>query len=170
MHKLSNDLILTASEEMQSDFVGKHLLPIFDLFDNDYVCFDYDKGRWCKFHTVGDYVFIGSDNLSDLFDNQDKINNSPVLNMKQSKSRAKALLLFFFLSMFGAHFFYLEQKQKAFTQIGLSVLGVSFYTIWALQTNFGSQGGSIFYGLSWMLGLVAWVWGLVNTLKLTRRS
>lgn len=85
------------------------------------------------------------------------------------KSRLTALLLFFFLGCFGVHFFYLKETKKAFIQIGLFLLGTIFYTIWALQTNWGSQGGSIFYGLSWMLGLGTWIWGLVNTIKLTRK-
>lgn len=176
MHKLPNDLVLTASEEMHSDFIGNHLLPIFDIHENDYVCYDFLKNTWCMFHTVGDYVFNGSDNLSELFESKNEIINSstsdnPNLSMtKQSKSRAVALLLFLFLYIFGAHFFYLGQKKKAFIQIGLSIVGITFYTIWALQTNFGTQGGSIFYGMSWMLVLVSWVWGLINTLKLTKNS
>ena len=87
----------------------------------------------------------------------------------QQKSRLTALLLFFFLYCFGAHFFYLKQTKKAIIQIGLFVLSIIFSTIWAFQTNWGPAGGSIFYGLSWMVNLGGWIWGLVTTIKLTKK-
>lgn len=176
LRKLGNDMILEASEEMQSDFKGSYLVPIFDFFDNDYLCYDYAKNTWCMYHTVSGQVYNGHENILELLDSLNLNNNSPSTNSyampqsNQSKSRVTALLLFFFLYMFGAHFFYLGQRKKALIQIGISILGITFYTIWALQTNFGTQGGSIFYGMSWMLGLIAWIWGLVNTIKLTKKE
>jgi len=87
----------------------------------------------------------------------------------KQKSRTTALFLFFFLYCFGVHFFYLKQTKKAFTQIGLFLLAIIFYIIWGLQTNFGTQGGSIFFSLSWILCAGGWIWGLVNTIKLTKK-
>lgn len=87
----------------------------------------------------------------------------------QPKSRLIALLLFFFFYYFGAHFFYLKQNKKALIQIGLFVIAIIFQSIWASQTNFGTEGGSIFFGLSWMLMMGSWIWGLINTIKLTNK-
>ena len=87
----------------------------------------------------------------------------------QGKSRLKALLLFFFLYFSGVHFFYLKQTKKALIQIALFLLSVTFYAIWGLKTNFGAQGSSIFFGLSWILGLAGWIWGFANTIKLTQK-
>ena len=88
----------------------------------------------------------------------------------QPKSRLKALLLFFFFYCFGLHFFYLKQNKMAFIQIGLFVLAMIFQSIWASQTNFGSEGGSIFYGFSLLVGLGSWIWGLIQTIKLTKKQ
>jgi len=88
----------------------------------------------------------------------------------QQKSRLTALLLFFFFYYFGVHFFYLKQNKKAFIQIGFFVLATIFYSIWASQTNFGTEGGSIFFGLSNLLIIGSWIWGLINTIKLTKKQ
>jgi hypothetical protein len=67
LFKLENNMILEASKEMNSDFVGHNLLPIFDRFDNDYICYDYANNVWCMFNTVDDLTFNKQKNFSDLF-------------------------------------------------------------------------------------------------------
>ena len=67
MHKLQNDMILEASEEMSCDFVAHHLLPVFDMFDNDYICYDYANNMWCMFNIVDELAFNEQKELLDLF-------------------------------------------------------------------------------------------------------
>lgn len=67
LQKLSNDMILEATEEMNSDFIGNHLIPLFDCGDNDYICYNYENGIWCMFNIVNDLVFNRNQTLLDLF-------------------------------------------------------------------------------------------------------
>lgn len=67
MHKLHNDMILEASEEMGCDFINHKLLPVFDIFDNDYICYNYANDTWCMFNTVDDLAFNKDKDLLDLF-------------------------------------------------------------------------------------------------------
>jgi len=60
-------MILDASKEMNSDFAGNHLLPIFDRFDSDYICYNYANNMWYTFNTVDNLVFNKQKNFSDLF-------------------------------------------------------------------------------------------------------
>lgn len=57
LYKLSNDMILGATEEMRSDFIGNHLLPLFDCSDNDYLCYDYSGQCWCMHNIADDSTF-----------------------------------------------------------------------------------------------------------------
>ncbi len=66
LRKLENDMILVASEEMQSDFKGSHLVPIFDFFDNDYLCYDCANNSWCMYNTVDDHSYNKHGALSEL--------------------------------------------------------------------------------------------------------
>lgn len=67
LFKLANDMILEASEDMDSDFISHRLLPIFDLFDNDYICYDITNDQWCMFNIVDDLTFNRQKNFLDLF-------------------------------------------------------------------------------------------------------
>ena len=66
MFKLTKDMILDASLAMNTDFLKFNLLPIFDLYDNDYVCYDYTNGVWCQFNIVIDLLFNQNKSLKDL--------------------------------------------------------------------------------------------------------
>lgn len=66
LRKLSNEMILEATEEMNSDFIGNHLLPLFDFGDNDYLCYDYSSRLWCMYNIVDDSLFNRHENILDL--------------------------------------------------------------------------------------------------------
>jgi len=55
------------SEEMNCDFIANKLLPVFDIFDNDYICYNYANDTWCMFNTVDDLIFNKDKDLLDLF-------------------------------------------------------------------------------------------------------
>jgi hypothetical protein len=63
LHKLSNDMILEATEEMNSDFISNHVLPLFDCSDNDYLCYDYSSQIWCMYNIVNDRAFDKHENI-----------------------------------------------------------------------------------------------------------
>lgn len=67
LRKLPNDMILEATKEMKSDFIGNKLLPVFDSGDNDYICYDYANNIWCMFNTSDNSVFNKHENFSGLF-------------------------------------------------------------------------------------------------------
>lgn len=64
--KLSNNMILKATEEMNSDFISNHVLPLFDLGDNDYLCYDYSDRLWCMYNIVDDSAFNKHKDILDL--------------------------------------------------------------------------------------------------------
>ena len=42
---LSLEEILNAPEELSVDFVSHGLLPVFDVFDNDFICYQTKDGK-----------------------------------------------------------------------------------------------------------------------------
>jgi len=54
---LSHDWILDASDDMCIDFVKWQLIPIFDMLDNDFVCYDLTNENWCMFYIVEELKF-----------------------------------------------------------------------------------------------------------------
>jgi hypothetical protein len=66
LSKLSDSMMLEVSSELNSGFTEINLLPIFDKYDNDYVCYDYINDLWCMFNTVNDLVFNKQKNILDL--------------------------------------------------------------------------------------------------------
>ncbi|WKZ31090.1 MAG: hypothetical protein QY318_04610 [Candidatus Dojkabacteria bacterium] len=66
LRKLSSDMILKATEEMNSDFIGNHVLPIFDCSDNDYLGYDYSSKLWCMYNIVDDVSFNEHEDILDL--------------------------------------------------------------------------------------------------------
>jgi len=60
---LSNEEIIDASADMSVDFIGKNLLPLFDIGDNDYIVFDLAEKVWYKFDIVDEVKFSRAENL-----------------------------------------------------------------------------------------------------------
>ena len=61
---LSHAEILSASSDMSVDFIGKHLLPLFDVGDNDYIVFATAEKTWYRFNIVDEVEFDKAENLS----------------------------------------------------------------------------------------------------------
>lgn len=62
---LSNDEILNASSDMAVDFLGKHILPVIDVGDNDYIVYDLEEKCWYKFNIVDEIKFSKAISLSE---------------------------------------------------------------------------------------------------------
>ena len=51
---------------MQIDFIGKKLVPIVDILDNDFIAFDIGQKKYVSINIVEDIVFDSSENIDDL--------------------------------------------------------------------------------------------------------
>lgn len=58
--------IIDASEDMQVDFESFSLIPVFDIFDNDFICFQIKNGKWCVFNIVDEISFKTDKTLEEL--------------------------------------------------------------------------------------------------------
>jgi hypothetical protein len=64
---LAKTEIIEASKELQVDFIGLQLIPIFDTGDNDFIVFDIESNIWCKFNIVDSIKFKRKKALSEFF-------------------------------------------------------------------------------------------------------
>jgi hypothetical protein len=65
LRKLSMDEVLNATQELSVDFIGKHLLPLLDIGDNDYIVFDVAESFWYKFNIVDEIKFSKAGTLQE---------------------------------------------------------------------------------------------------------
>ncbi len=65
LRRLSNKEILNASSDMAVDFLEKHILPVFDVGDNDYIVYDLEKKCWYKFNIVDEIKFSKANSVSE---------------------------------------------------------------------------------------------------------
>jgi len=63
---LSLEEILDCNEDLQVDFSSVGLVPIFDIYDNDYICYQTKNGKWCVFNIVDSISFKNDSTLQDL--------------------------------------------------------------------------------------------------------
>lgn len=63
---LSFEEILDSSNDMQIDFSSLNLVPVFDLFDNDYICYQTKNNKWCLFNIVDEISFKKDSSLHEL--------------------------------------------------------------------------------------------------------
>jgi hypothetical protein len=63
LRSLSDCEILTASEDLSMDFVGKSLLPLFDIGDNDFIVFDLSENCWYLFNIADEVKFKRSEDI-----------------------------------------------------------------------------------------------------------
>ena len=66
LRSLSHAEITDASSDMAVDFIGKKILPLFDMGDNDYIVYDITEKVWCMFNIVDDVKFGSCKELIDL--------------------------------------------------------------------------------------------------------
>ena len=64
---LSHAEIIDASADMSVDFISKHLIPFFDVGDNDFIVYDVVEQTWYKFNIADEVKFSKVQNLSDYF-------------------------------------------------------------------------------------------------------
>ena len=55
---LSIDEIMDAEEDLSVDFMGKQIIPIADVGDNDFVVYHFDDGTWSLFNIVDEFDFM----------------------------------------------------------------------------------------------------------------
>lgn len=63
---LSYDEIIHAEEELQVPFTSMKLIPIFDVGDNDFICYDGNTGYWCYFNVIDEITFKETQQLEVL--------------------------------------------------------------------------------------------------------
>lgn len=66
LFKMSNDFILEANEELQCDFISKHLIPIFDCYENDYLCYDFLNNIYVVYNVFEELTFDRNDDILKL--------------------------------------------------------------------------------------------------------
>lgn len=66
LRSLSHAEITDASSDMAVDFIGKGLLPLFDVGDNDYIVYDVAEKTWCRFNIVDEVKFSISKTITEL--------------------------------------------------------------------------------------------------------
>ena len=57
--------ILDAEEDLNTDFVCRGIIPIFDLGDNDYLSYDLSKSKWFKYNIVDEIGFAYKETLAE---------------------------------------------------------------------------------------------------------
>ena len=65
--RLSFYEILNSDDEYGTEFVSEHIIPIFDLGDNDFLGFNYKENKWEIYNIVDKCVFDTKDNLLEFF-------------------------------------------------------------------------------------------------------
>ena len=64
LRKLSSGEMYKSKDYLEYDFNIKKLVPIFDIMDNDFLCFDIAKNKYCCFNMIDEVSF---DEQTDLF-------------------------------------------------------------------------------------------------------
>ena len=64
--KLTKEDIFMANEELGVDFQAYGLIPIIDIYDNDFICYQIHNNKWCVFNIVDEMSFCKDSSLSNL--------------------------------------------------------------------------------------------------------
>lgn len=65
---LSYEEIIDAEKELQVPFSTLKLIPIFDVGDNDFICFNGRAGCWCIFNVVDELTYKDNQQLESLLE------------------------------------------------------------------------------------------------------
>lgn len=63
---LSLDEIEYAEDDLHVDFKKRHIIPLVDCGDNDFIVFDYCSEKWMLFNIVEKVAFKRKQNLDDI--------------------------------------------------------------------------------------------------------
>lgn len=55
-----------ADEFLHVPFIQKHLIPLFDLMDNDFICYNLKANNYCIFNIIDESEFLVSSKLEAL--------------------------------------------------------------------------------------------------------
>lgn len=66
---LSYDEIFSASQELNINFSKHGIIPFFDITDNDYIVYNFKKGKWELFNIVEEISFRHAKQLNDIINN-----------------------------------------------------------------------------------------------------
>ena len=64
---MDNGLILEPEEDLFCDFKSMSLIPIFDCYDNNYLCYDYDNNQWCIFNSIDESPYDKNTDILKLY-------------------------------------------------------------------------------------------------------
>ena len=64
--RMDNDIILNPEEELFCNIMDKNIIPIFDCYDNDYICYDFVNNNWCMFNSVDESIYDTNKNILGL--------------------------------------------------------------------------------------------------------
>ena len=62
---ISNQEILNPEESIHVDFLGEKIVPVIDMMDNDYICYDLKKKTWTLYNIVDKVRF---DSRKDIYE------------------------------------------------------------------------------------------------------
>jgi len=62
---LSRKEIISASQDLEIDFVDLMLIPLIDTGDNDFIAYDLGENHWCMFNIVDEIKFKENQSLSE---------------------------------------------------------------------------------------------------------
>lgn len=65
-HVLSLGEMLSIEETLGVSFSDRHLIPVIDCCDGDYIVYDYGNGIWAVYNIVDDALFRSGNSLGDL--------------------------------------------------------------------------------------------------------
>lgn len=66
-HILSPTEMLGVEETLGVSFSDRHLLPVVDCCDGDYIVYDYANAAWAIYNIIDDVLFKYRDSLDQLF-------------------------------------------------------------------------------------------------------
>lgn len=66
IRKLSFSEIYNAEQELHVAFISKHILPLFDCCDNDFIVFDMSENKWSKFNIIDEVLFKNKTSITEL--------------------------------------------------------------------------------------------------------
>lgn len=66
IRSLSFEEIIEAEKDLHTDFTKKHLLPLFDLGDNDFIVYQLSSNTWADFNITDEIMFNTTTLLNNL--------------------------------------------------------------------------------------------------------
>lgn len=65
---VSKQEILNSIEEIHVDFLEEKIIPIFDIGDNDFICFSIETNKWVCFNIIDKIIFAEKNDILDYLE------------------------------------------------------------------------------------------------------